>query len=152
MTNYAEVMQGQYDKYVKHGSMRLSREQLLTMAEDLNQMRWVVNAHGTGIDGQDGLYGSIATGLDQLLGYMFGPNGVEVREYLLDTGCSVHYALKAIRANARDEADSMNHIASPGHEPGTLYDCPACENYCQCDMQNYESTEMCIHCADVDSA
>lgn len=36
------------------------------------------------------------------------------------------------------------HVAYP-HEPGTLYDCNACEDHCNCD--GVEGHTMCLHCA-----
>ncbi len=36
----------------------------------------------------------------------------------------------------------VEHLTQ-GHEPGTLYDCPACESYCYCDP-----FFVCIACAD----
>lgn len=37
----------------------------------------------------------------------------------------------------------MEHAGYP-HEPGTLYDCYACENHCYCD----DNSETCVYCAE----
>lgn len=38
----------------------------------------------------------------------------------------------------------LEHLKSPGHWPGQLYDCPACEATCYCGTQ--DGTE-CVYCA-----
>lgn len=47
--------------------------------------------------------------------------------------------------------DDDPHADYP-HEPGMLYDCPACESECFCEalgypMERYPGSGMCVHCA-----
>jgi hypothetical protein len=48
----------------------------------------------------------------------------------------------------------VKHADYP-HNPGTLYDCPACEQVCHCDADDVvtmgDERDKCVHCQDDDS-
>jgi hypothetical protein len=48
----------------------------------------------------------------------------------------------------------VRHADYP-HNPGTLYDCPACEQVCHCDADDVvtlgDDREKCVHCQDDDA-
>lgn len=50
-----------------------------------------------------------------------------------------------------DKRPTMEHADYP-HQPGTLYDCPACETYCYCEYDNGVCVFFCVAHAIQDEA
>jgi hypothetical protein len=69
-------------------------------------------------------------------------------------GCTdVRFVCPELSAIRRSEGREMNettgHVAYP-HTPGYLYDCPGCENECNCSPAVGMGTEMpCIYCEEL---
>lgn len=127
---------------------RLSKAELLQLAEAMRVMQSMLNLQSSNLSRSDNAWGALDEAMRHVLNEVYGDGqAVRILSAVYDNGESIAYQVMRFRDLVDwDEALKANHLDYP-HHPGMLYGCPACDNYCQCEHINEPGETECIHCA-----